>query len=75
MTELADTTTGFDPTDPDVMRTRVPHEELLTLRRSAPGSFVEEPAAAPARTNPLNKTRHYNFFPPPNMAATVGASY
>jgi len=42
VTELADTTTGFDPTDPDVMRTRVPHEELLTLRRTAPVSFVEQ---------------------------------
>jgi cholest-4-en-3-one 26-monooxygenase len=42
VTELADRTTAFDPTDPDVMRTRVPHEELLTLRRTAPVSFVEQ---------------------------------
>jgi cholest-4-en-3-one 26-monooxygenase len=32
----------FDPTDPDVMRERVPHEELLTLRRTAPVSFIEQ---------------------------------
>ena len=40
--------TGFDPTDPDVMRQRVPHEELLTLRRSAPVSFVEQTPQARA---------------------------
>ena len=33
---------GFDPTDPDVMRERVPHQELLTLRRTAPVSFIEQ---------------------------------
>jgi cholest-4-en-3-one 26-monooxygenase len=33
---------GFDPTDPDVMRVRVPHEELLTLRRTAPISYLEQ---------------------------------
>jgi cytochrome P450 len=34
---------GFDPTDPDVMRAAVPHQELLTLRRTAPVSFIEQP--------------------------------
>ncbi len=41
-------TTGVDPTDPDVMRERLPHEELLTLRRTAPVSFVEQPPEARA---------------------------
>jgi cholest-4-en-3-one 26-monooxygenase len=44
----AEATTGFDPTDPDVMRERVPHDELLTLRRTAPVSFVEQTPAARA---------------------------
>ena len=35
--------TGFDPTDPDVMQAGVPHQELLTLRRTAPVSFIEQP--------------------------------
>ncbi len=43
MTAATEATTAFDPTDPDVMRERVPHEELLTLRRTAPVSFVEQP--------------------------------
>jgi cholest-4-en-3-one 26-monooxygenase len=34
---------GFDPTDPDVMQEAVPHQELLTLRRTAPVFFVEQP--------------------------------
>ena len=34
---------GFDPTDPDVMQAGVPHQELLTLRRTAPVSFIEQP--------------------------------
>ena len=33
---------GFDPTDPDVMQAGVPHQELLTLRRTAPVSFIEQ---------------------------------
>jgi cholest-4-en-3-one 26-monooxygenase len=33
---------GFDPTDPDVMQSAVPHQELLTLRRTAPVSFIEQ---------------------------------
>jgi cholest-4-en-3-one 26-monooxygenase len=41
-------TVGFDPTDPDVMRERVPHEELLTLRRTAPVSFVQQTPEARA---------------------------
>ena len=48
MTELAATSTAFDPTDPDVMRERVPHDELLRLRRTAPVSFVEQPPQARA---------------------------
>jgi cholest-4-en-3-one 26-monooxygenase len=34
--------TGFDPTDPDLMQAGVPHQELLTLRRTAPVSFIEQ---------------------------------
>jgi cholest-4-en-3-one 26-monooxygenase len=37
---------GFDPTDPDVMQAAVPHQELLTLRRTAPVSFIEQSAQA-----------------------------
>ena len=37
---------GFDPTDPDVMRVRVPHDELLALRRTAPVSFITQEEAA-----------------------------
>ncbi|WP_244962933.1 cytochrome P450 [Nocardioides dongkuii] len=37
---------GFDPTDPDVMREGMPHDELLALRRTAPVSWVEQPASA-----------------------------
>jgi cholest-4-en-3-one 26-monooxygenase len=49
LTQAAEATgTGFDPTDPDVMRERVPHEELLTLRRTAPVSFVEQTPEARA---------------------------
>ena len=49
MTQAAEATgTGFDPTDPDVMRERVPHEELLTLRRTAPVTFVEQSPEARA---------------------------
>ena len=48
MTAATEAPTGFDPTDPDVMRERVPHDELLTLRRTAPVSFVEQAAEARA---------------------------
>jgi cholest-4-en-3-one 26-monooxygenase len=51
VTELAEkrrSTAGFDPTDPDVMRTRMPHEELLTLRRTAPVTFIEQSPEARA---------------------------
>jgi len=41
-------TTAVDPTDPDVMRERLPHDELLTLRRTAPVSFVEQTPEARA---------------------------
>jgi len=40
--------TDFDPTDPDVMQERVPHDELLTLRRTAPVSFVNQSEQARA---------------------------
>ncbi|MBS4754012.1 cytochrome P450 [Nocardioides sp. zg-ZUI104] len=33
----------FDPTDPDILRERMPHAELLELRRTAPVSWVEQP--------------------------------
>lgn len=36
----------FDPTDPDVMRERVPHEELLAMRRTAPVSWVAQDESA-----------------------------
>ncbi|WP_139983021.1 cytochrome P450 [Nocardioides litoris] len=39
---------GFDPTDPDVMRVRFPHEQMRELRRSSPVSFVEQPEDARA---------------------------
>jgi cholest-4-en-3-one 26-monooxygenase len=42
VTTAPDVSLDFDPTDPDVMRERVPHEELLALRRSAPVSFIEQ---------------------------------
>ncbi|MFC5731416.1 MULTISPECIES: cytochrome P450 [Nocardioides] len=34
---------GFDPTDPDLLRERMPHEELLALRRTAPVTWIEQP--------------------------------
>jgi cholest-4-en-3-one 26-monooxygenase len=46
--EAPGSATAFDPTDPDVMRERLPHEELLTLRRTAPVSFVEQTPEARA---------------------------
>ena len=44
---------GFDPTDPDVMQAGVPHQELLTLRRTAP-VVVHRAAAGVAR--PASRT-------------------
>ncbi len=38
----------FDPTDPDLMLARMPHEELLALRRTAPVSFVVQDEVARA---------------------------
>lgn len=38
----------FDPTDPDVMAERVPHEEMRALRRTSPVSFVEQDEVARA---------------------------
>ena len=40
--------TGFDPTDPDLSAERLPHEELLALRRTAPVSWVAQDEAARA---------------------------
>jgi cholest-4-en-3-one 26-monooxygenase len=48
VTTAPDVSLDFDPTDPDVMRERVPHEELLTLRRTAPVSFIEQTEGARA---------------------------
>ncbi len=48
MTSAPDVSLDFDPTDPDVMRVRVPHDELLTLRRTAPVSFVTQSESARA---------------------------
>ena len=39
---------GFDPTDPDTMSERVPHEELLALRQTAPVCWIEQEEAARA---------------------------
>ena len=47
-TALSDLPAGFDPTDPDTMAERVPHEEMLTLRRTAPVSWIEQEEAARA---------------------------
>src|SRR5687768_13055718 len=35
--------TGFDPTDPDLLAVRMPHAELLALRRTAPVRWIEQP--------------------------------
>ncbi len=40
--------TGFDPTDPDTMAERVPHAEMLQMRRTAPVSWVAQDEAARA---------------------------
>ncbi len=46
MTQLDTRATAFDPTDPDILADRVPHDELLLLRRTAPVSFItQEPEA------------------------------
>ncbi len=39
---------GFDPTDPDIYTERVPHDEFLALRRTAPVHWVEQPEEARA---------------------------
>lgn len=39
---------GFDPTDPDIYVDRVPHEEFLALRSTAPVHWVEQAADARA---------------------------
>ncbi len=38
--------THFDPTDPDVMSQRFPHDELVALRRTSPVTFVTQPEAS-----------------------------
>jgi cholest-4-en-3-one 26-monooxygenase len=40
--------TGFDPTDPDIYTERVPHDEFLALRKTAPVFWVEQPEEARA---------------------------
>jgi cholest-4-en-3-one 26-monooxygenase len=40
--------TGFDPTDPDIYVTHVPHEEFLAMRETAPVHWVEQPPEARA---------------------------
>ncbi|GAB2861374.1 cytochrome P450 [Nocardioides pacificus] len=37
---------GFDPTDPAIYETRVPHEEFLALRQKAPVFWVEQDEVA-----------------------------
>ena len=39
---------GFDPTDPDIYVDRVPHEEFLAMRRTAPVHWVEQTPEARA---------------------------
>jgi cholest-4-en-3-one 26-monooxygenase len=39
---------GFDPTDPEIYEHRVPHEEFLALRRTAPVHWVEQTEQARA---------------------------
>lgn len=44
---IADTPLApFDPTDPDVIAERMPHQEMLALRRTAPVSWVPQEEAA-----------------------------
>ena len=40
--------TGFDPTDPDIYVDRVPHEEFLAMRATAPVHWVEQTEEARA---------------------------
>ncbi len=35
--------TGFDPTDPDLNLERIPHQEFMELRKTAPVFWVEQP--------------------------------
>ncbi len=43
--------TGFDPTDPDIYTERVPHDEFLALRKTAPVFWIEQPEEARAGQN------------------------
>ena len=43
--------TGFDPTDPDIYVDRVPHEEFLAMRQTAPVHWVEQTEGARAGFN------------------------
>jgi len=62
VTTAPDVSLDFDPTDPDVMRERMPHEELLAMRRAAPVSFVaqrpEARAGYPEHTGYWALTKH-----------------
>src|SRR5512139_3433223 len=42
MTDPVKLPPGFDFTDPDVLVARVPHQELLELRRTAPVAWVDQ---------------------------------
>jgi cholest-4-en-3-one 26-monooxygenase len=42
---------GFDPTDPEIYEQRVPHEEFLALRETAPVFWVEQAEEARAGFN------------------------
>jgi len=45
---LQATQAGFDPTDPDLLLSGIPHDQLLRLRRTAPVSWVAQDEAARA---------------------------
>lgn len=48
MTEILDLPAGFDPTDPALIQERVPFEEFMLLRKTAPVFFVEQTPEARA---------------------------
>ncbi|WP_276310087.1 cytochrome P450 [Nocardioides speluncae] len=46
MTDTASPLTGFDPTDPELIESRVPHDEFLALRKNAPLFWVDQEGEA-----------------------------
>jgi cholest-4-en-3-one 26-monooxygenase len=42
VTDTASPLTGFDPTDPDLIALRVPHDEFLAMRKNSPVFWVEQ---------------------------------